>query len=297
MAADVLRRDGLVAMPTETVYGLAANAMSDKAIKTLYRVKGRPAHNPLITHVLRPEDAGHFATIDDLSTELMARIWPGPLTLVLPRRTCALSTTASAGLATIALRCPDAPWRDGLLAAGWDKPLVMPSANLSGHVSPTTASHVAEDLGDRIALILDGGPCTKGIESTVIAVADGRVTLLRDGALRRADIEQITGSMTQVAPGSEIASPGMLERHYAPAASLRLNATLPREGETLIGFGPDFGAPNLAPEGDLKDAARSLYAMLRKHDGPDVKLAVAPIPDMGLGRAINDRLRRAAKGR
>ncbi|WP_298918644.1 L-threonylcarbamoyladenylate synthase [uncultured Algimonas sp.] len=296
-AAALLSDGGLVALPTETVYGLAADARSDAAIRDIYTAKGRPSDNPLITHLLRAEEAARYARIPDLAAKLTIRFWPGPLTLVLPRRDSDLAARASAGLGTIALRCPDAPWRAGLVAAGWDAPLVMPSANLSGHVSPTTAAHVFHDLGDRIDLIVDGGPCARGVESTVIRVDDDGAALLRSGAVARADIEAVTSPLREPAPGAPLASPGMMHRHYAPQASLRLNAKAARDGETLIGFGPGFAGPSLSGTGDLAEAARNLYRLLRELDGPGVKLAVAPIPGGGLGAAINDRLQRAARGR
>ncbi|GHA93580.1 threonylcarbamoyl-AMP synthase [Algimonas arctica] len=296
-AAKTLQAGGLVALPTETVYGLAGDAKSDAAIAAIYNAKGRPSNNPLITHLLAPEHAARYAVIPALATELMAQFWPGPLTLVLPRRDSDLAERASAGLDTIALRCPDAPWRAGLIAAGWSGPLVMPSANLSGHVSPTTAAHVAADLGDRIPLIIDGGACARGLESTVIRVDAGGAILLRSGAIAEDVIAAITGPLAQPNPEGPLASPGMLARHYAPQASLRLNANKASDGETLIGFGPAYREPSLSQSGDLSEAARNLYRLLRDLDGPHVRLAVAPIPNTGLGIAINDRLRRAALGR
>ncbi len=296
-AAEILRAGGLVALPTETVYGLAGDARSDVAITAIYAAKGRPSNNPLITHVLKSGQAHDYAHISDLAVKLMQHFWPGPLTIVVPRRDSDLALRAASGLSTIALRNPDAPWVDGLCQVGWTGPLVMPSANLSGHVSPTTAAHVMHDLGERIDLIIDGGPCKKGVESTVIRVEETRAVLLRSGAIARADIETITGHLAEPDPAGPLASPGMLARHYAPEAALRLNATEALIGEILIGFGPDYGAPNLSEAGDLSEAARNLYRMIREFDGPRQKLAIAPIPKTGLGVAINDRLRRAALGR
>lgn len=296
-AAEMLHAGGLVALPTETVYGLAGDARSDTAIAAIYDAKGRPSNNPLITHILAPDQAARYADLSELATTLMAQFWPGPLTVVLPRRRSDLAPRASAGLDTIALRCPDAPWRAGLIAAGWSAPLVMPSANLSGHVSPTRAAHVAADLGARIPLIIDGGACARGLESTVIRVDTGGATLLRSGAIPDAEIAALTGPLARPAPDGPLASPGMLARHYAPQASLRLNAITANPRETLIGFGPDYGRPNLSPSGNMTEAARNLYRLLRALDGPGQKLAVAPIPNSGLGIAINDRLRRAALGR
>lgn len=296
-ASALLQAGGLVALPTETVYGLAGDARSDAAIAAIYVAKGRPSNNPLITHLSSGTQAGDFAHVNALAGELIARFWPGSLTLVLPKRTPSyLADRATAGLNTIALRHPDVDWMNpitGIRAA----PLVMPSANLSGHVSPTTAQHVMEDLGDRIELIIDGGPCAQGLESTVLAINGDTATLLREGALPRALIEAVTGPLLTANPEGPVASPGMLARHYAPQATLRLNAVQAQTGETLIGFGPDYGAPSLSRTGDLSEAARNLYRLLRDLDGPGQKLAVAPIPDTGLGAAINDRLRRAALGR
>lgn len=297
-AATLLHAGGLVALPTETVYGLAGDAKSDAAIAAIYEAKGRPSYNPLITHLQNGHQASDYADISDLAGALMGAFWPGPLTLVLPRRASHLALRATAGLSTIALRVPDTPWTGGLLRAGFAGPLVMPSANLSGHVSPTTAQHVLDDLGDRIDLIIDGGPCVKGLESTVLSIHGGQATLLREGALARSRIEAVTGtSLLTADTHSPVASPGMLARHYAPQATLRLNATQAQDGETMIGFGPGYGEPSLSKTGDLSEAARNLYRLLRDLDSKGQKLAIAPIPDTGLGAAINDRLRRAALGR
>jgi L-threonylcarbamoyladenylate synthase len=296
-ASTLLQAGKLVALPTETVYGLAGDATSDTAIAAIYKAKGRPSTNPLITHLSNGNQAGDFAHVNALAGALIARFWPGPLTLVLPRRaTSYLADRATAGLNTIALRHPDVDWMDPFTGIR-SGPLVMPSANLSGHVSPTTAQHVMNDLGDRIDLIIDGGPCRQGLESTVLAIDGDLATLLREGALPRARIETLTGPLLSANPDGPTASPGMLARHYAPQASLRLNAVQAQDGEILIGFGPDYGDPSLSRNGDLREAARNLYRLLRDLDGPDQKLAVAPIPDAGLGAAINDRLRRAALGR
>ena len=296
-ASSLLQAGKLVALPTETVYGLAGDARSDAAIAAIYAAKGRPSTNPLITHLSNGNQAGDFAHVNDLAGDLINRFWPGALTLVLPKRTPSyLADRATAGLNTIALRYPDVDWMNpisGIRSA----PLVMPSANLSGHVSPTTAQHVMNDLGDRIELIIDGGPCRQGLESTVLAIDGDNGTLLREGALPRAQIEAISGPLLTADPDGPTASPGMLARHYAPQARLRLNAEQAQDGETLIGFGPNYGEPSLSRSGDLSEAARNLYRLLRDLDGPDQKLAVAPIPDTGLGAAINDRLRRAALGR
>ena len=296
-AAQCLRDGRLVALPTETVYGLAADARRDEAIEAIYAAKGRPSFNPLITHLLDPDSAANYAELTPLAERLIEHFWPGPLTLVLPRKESDLAERASAGLSTIALRCPDTPWRQGLAAAGWTAPLVMPSANLSGHVSPTTADHVRADLGDKVDLIIDGGPCASGVESTVIRLQGNAAILLRQGAIPEAKLVPHTGPLQRPDSKSELSSPGMLAKHYAPEARLRLNAVEADPDETLIGFGPGFSSPNLSPTGDLSEAARNLYRFLREWDGPDRKLAIAPIPETGVGAAINDRLRRAALGR
>lgn len=296
-ASALLRTGKLVALPTETVYGLAGDAASDAAVTAIYAAKGRPSHNPLITHILKAEDAAKYANINPLSQKLMDQFWPGPLTIVLPRKESPLAPRATAGLPSLALRNPDASWRDGLIKAGWAGPLVMPSANLSGHVSPTTAQHVFDDLGERIDLIIDGGPCEQGVESTVLRITDETAVLLRNGAIAQEVLESFTGHLADPDPDGPVASPGMLSRHYAPEAALRLNAKQARNGETLIGFGPGFSEPTLSASADLSEAARNLYRLLRDLDGPGQKLAIAPIPETGLGVAINDRLRRAALGR
>lgn len=296
-AAVILSSGGLVALPTETVYGLAGDARSDAAIKAIYAAKGRPSHNPLITHLQVPEQARTYSHINSLAQSLIDEFWPGPLTLVLPRRDNNLALRATAGLSTIALRCPDAEWVEGLYMAGWSAPLVMPSANRSGHVSPTDAAHVMADLADHIDLVIDGGSCRAGLESTVLAFDAGQAVLLREGALPRERLEKIAGPLRSAKPDQPVASPGMLARHYAPEAALRLNAHTAASDEIMIGFGPTYPPPNLSSTADLNEAARNLYRLLRAHDAPGHKMAVAPIPETGLGRAINDRLRRAALGR
>lgn len=294
-AADILRAGGLVAMPTETVYGLAADAANAKAVARLYEAKGRPRFNPLISHVPDFEAARRHGEASPLAENLAAAFWPGPLTLVLPARpggpVCDL---ARAGLATIALRAPAHPAAQALLQA-FGGPLVAPSANPSEGLSPTRAAHVAEGLGDRIDLILDGGPCAVGVESSVVAVRGERAILLRPGGLPRAELEAAAGPIETARPG-DTGSPGMLARHYAPKAALRLNAAAPQAGEAFLAFGPDAPAEalNLSSSGDLREAAANLFACLRRLDAEAARIAVAPIPEQGLGEAINDRLRRAA---
>ena len=297
-AAEILRGGGLVALPTETVYGLAADANNDAAVARIYTAKGRPSHNPLIAHVLAPEDAELFADVSELARDLIEAFWPGPLTLVLTRSRRSISAAAGAGLPTIAIRCPDAPWRAALKAAGLPGPLVMPSANRSGHVSPTSAAHVAEDLGDRVDLIIDGGLCTGGIESTILKIDNNRATLLRPGTLPAESFAPYISDLRLPENPNAVIAPGMLKSHYAPKASVRLNALEKRAGETYLAFGQtDIEADmNLSPTGDLAEAARNLYHALRALDTAPV-IAVAPIPMTGIGEAINDRLQRAAADR
>lgn len=300
-AAAILRRGGLVAFPTETVYGLGADAGNDRAVAAIFAAKGRPQFNPLIVHVPGLADAEALALFTPLARRLAEAFWPGALTLVLPRRPEArLSLLVSAGLDTVALRAPsNVTARALLMAAGC--PIAAPSANRSGSVSPTTAQHVAESLGDGVEMILDGGPTTLGIESTVIGFDDGQPVLLRPGAVPREAIEKIAGPLKQA--GEKIASPGMLASHYAPRAPMRLNARDVAADEALLGFGADVpeGAKvtlNLSPAGDRTEAAANLFAMLRALDAAGAaRIAVMPIPAQGLGEAINDRLARAAAPR
>ena len=285
-------------MPTETVYGLAADAGNAQAVARLYESKGRPRFNPLIAHVPGKSAAAKLAILPELAEQLMDRFWPGPLTLVLPKRKEApVCDLANAGLDTIALRAPAHPVARELLQA-FNAPLVAPSANPSGRISPTSPAHVADMLGDRIDLILDGGACSVGLESTVIAVIGDQATLLRPGGLDRAEIEAVTGPLAKAGDSDAPASPGMLKSHYAPAAPVRLNASTLRSGEAWLGFGPVAGDINLSPDGDLGEAAAHLFAALRELDADQPSgIAVAPIPETGLGEAINDRLRRAAAPR
>lgn len=297
-AARLLRAGRLVAFPTETVYGLGADAGDDDAVAGVFAAKNRPSFNPLIVHVTDAAQAAGLIELGDLGQALAARFWPGPLTLVGRRReTAAVSWLASAGLDTIAVRVPAHPVALALLRAA-ECPVAAPSANVSGQISPTTAAHVAESLGDAVDLVLDGGPCATGIESTVVDVSrPGRPTLLRPGGLPVEDIEPLTGPLLGPGAGDAPRSPGMLSRHYAPGRPVRLDAGAAAPGEALLGFGPVAGATlNLSPTGDLREAAANLFAMLRALDRPEVAaIAVSPIPDTGLGRAINDRLRRAAQ--
>jgi L-threonylcarbamoyladenylate synthase len=296
-AARLLRAGHLVAFPTETVYGLGADASKGRAVASIFEAKRRPRFNPLISHVSDSAQAQEFAGFSPLAGRLAEAFWPGPLTLVLPRReNCRLSLLVSAGLDTVALRAPSHPVARRLIAEA-GVPLAAPSANRSGAVSATRAEHVAAELGDRIALILDGGPAPLGIESTVIGFEDGKPVLLRPGAVTRADIERFSGPLA--APGDgPVTSPGRLASHYAPRARLRLNALEAAPSEALLAFGSASGeAMNLSPSGDLVEAAANLFAMLRALDAKFASIAVMPIPETGLGEAINDRLRHAAAPR
>ena len=296
-AAASLLRGELVAVPTETVYGLAARADSDAAVAAIYRAKGRPDFNPLIVHVADLVQAEHLAELDDRARALAAQFWPGALTLVVPRRhDAALAGAVSAGLPTIALRCPAHPVMRALIDAT-GLPLAAPSANRSGAVSPTSAAHVAASLGASIGLILDGGDCAAGIESTIVALRqDGGWQVLRPGPVTQAQILAILGERDEVVtPSRMIEVPGQLESHYAPGKPLRLGAVKAGPDEFHIGFGPVAGDINLSDTADLNDAAARLYATLHLAAASrKSRIAVAPVPDSGIGSAINDRLRRAA---
>lgn len=286
-AARVLDSGGLVAVPTETVYGLAARADDPTAVARIYAAKGRPGFNPLIVHVLDTAQAAAYVELDSASRALAETHWPGPLTLVLPRRGhAALAPAVTAGLPTLAVRAPAHPVMRALLEAV-EFPLAAPSANRSGFISPTTPAHVLASLDGRIDLVLDGGACAEGLESTIVAVREGgRVEVLRPGPI---DLG------AHPAPGGEIEAPGQLVSHYAPGKPMRLNASEAMPGEFLIGFGAMACDANLSSAGDLTDAAQRLYVCLHLAAGsPMPSIAVAPVPDRGVGRAINDRLRRAA---
>lgn len=295
-AAEVLRRGGIVAVPTETVYGLAARANSDEGVAAIFRAKGRPSFNPLIVHVADLAAGEALARFDDRARRLAAEFWPGALTLVLPRREgAAVAPAVSAGLPTLALRCPAHPLMRALLAE-CGAPLAAPSANRSGAISPTSAAHVAVSLGGRVGLILDGGPCTDGLESTIVALReDGTWSLLRPGPIARQRLSAILGADTEVAPRNNIEAPGQMASHYAPSKPLRLVATQATSDEFLIGFGEVVGDTSLSLTGDLAEAAARLYRCLHEADAaPHARIAVAPVPASGIGAAINDRLRRAA---
>ncbi len=296
-AARLLRSGELVAFPTETVYGLGGDATNGEAVAKIFAAKERPQFNPLIVHVPDVEACKELAEWHDTAEQLAAKFWPGPLTLVLPRRQeSPVSLLASAGLDTIAVRVPRHPLAQTLLQAV-GLPIAAPSANRSGMVSPTTAQHVLDSLGGRVRLILDGGPCEVGLESTVIDLSTDSPTLLRPGGVSLENLREILGKIEIAGPETPLKSPGMTERHYAPGIPLRINVTNPSPDETVVAFGPHApsGSRNLSPSGDLAEAAANLFAVLRKLDRPENKaIAVMPIPERGLGVAINDRLRRAA---
>jgi L-threonylcarbamoyladenylate synthase len=296
----LLRAGRLVAFPTETVYGLGGDATSDDSVAAIFAAKGRPLFNPLIVHLSRADQAERFAQIDSRAALLMQRFWPGPLSLVLRRAPrCPISLLASAGLDTLALRVPAHPLALELFRLA-DRPIAAPSANRSGRVSPTTADHVISELDGHIAAVLDGGPCRVGVESTVVDLSGKTPLLLRPGGVATEELEALLGPLAAPSPEDAPRAPGMLASHYAPSLPLRLNATTVDAGEALLAFGPDTpsGAAEiswLSKSGDVQEAAANLFAMLRALDrAPFTAIAVMPIPEPGLGRAINDRLRRAA---
>lgn len=303
-AARLLRGGQLVAFPTETVYGLGADATNERAVAAIFEAKGRPRFNPLISHVLDAGEARKFVLWNQTADKLAARFWPGPLTLVLPRSPGSpISLLATAGLDTVAIRAPSHAVAQALIRAA-GRPIAAPSANRSGAISPTRAEHVAESLGARVPLILDGGPCLVGVESTVLDLTNTTPTLLRPGGVPREAIEALIGPvlLSDALPSGDSAhkSPGQLESHYAPARPMRLEATRVSADEGLLAFGPTVpqGAMltyNLSLAGDLGEAAANLFAMMRLLDRPGIgRIAVMPIPETGLGLAVNDRLRRAA---
>ena len=301
-AATLIGAGALVAFPTETVYGLGADATSDMAVAAVFAAKGRPDFNPLIVHFAETQAASRVVVFDQRARALARAFWPGALTLVVPRRPGnRISLLASSGLDTLAVRVPDHPVGRALLEAA-GRPIAAPSANRSGTVSPTTAGHVAASLGDRVALILDGGPCRVGIESTVIDLTGAEPVVLRPGGIATEAIEAEIGALAAPETGAGPArSPGMIGRHYAPRTPLRLDAQTPRPGEALLAFGPDAPTQtpgevlNLSTTGDVEEAAANLFSMMRALDDAQATvIAVMTVPEAGLGRAINDRLRRAA---
>jgi L-threonylcarbamoyladenylate synthase len=301
-AARCLAAGGLAAFPTETVYGLGADACQGEAVARLYAAKGRPAFNPLIAHVADLAAARRLGIFNADAERLAAAFWPGPLTLVLRKRAdCPVSDLALAGLDSVAVRVPAHLVAQALLKE-FGGPVVAPSANRSGHVSPTSAAHVLADLRGRIDMVLDGGPCKVGLESTIVACL-GEPTLLRPGGMPRDEIERVLGRPLATAIAEAPLAPGMLASHYAPKARLRLNADAARAGEALLAFGPDAPAAqgmtlNLSPRGDLIEAAANLFSHLRALDASGAQaIAVMAVPNEGLGEAINDRLKRAAAPR
>ncbi len=305
-AAALLRSGALVAMPTETVYGLAADASNGRAVAAIYEAKGRPSFNPLIAHVADMAMAQEIAAFDPLSRKLAEHFWPGPLTLVLPLNVGApISSLATAGLKTIGLRCPKGPAGELIRLLG--RPLAAPSANSSGRISATSAEAVQVDIGDWIPLILDGGASPVGVESTIVKIENGKVRLLRPGGVSAEAIEAVTGQAVERADQrAAIEAPGMLASHYAPDAKVRLDAVRIMPGEALLAFGGRRGCGhenartilNLSPTGDLAEAAANLFAYLSALDKSGAAtIAVEPIPGRGLGEAINDRLMRAAAPR
>ncbi|SDI47498.1 L-threonylcarbamoyladenylate synthase [Lutimaribacter saemankumensis] len=296
-AAELLSEGRLIALPTETVYGLAGDARSDRAVARIYEAKGRPSFNPLIVHLPDARLARDFVTWTDTAQKLADAFWPGPLTLVLPLRAGhGLSALVTAGLDTVALRVPAHPLARAVLRA-FGGPVAAPSANPSGRISPTTVAHVMAGLDGRIDAVIDGGDCDVGLESTIVGLA-GVPTLLRPGGVPADRIEAVLGAPLERDAGDAITAPGQLASHYAPGARVRLNATQADPGEVLLGFGPMACDLNLSETGDLVEAAANLFRHLHTLDRPGIAgIAVAPIPDTGLGVAINDRLRRAAAPR
>ncbi|MBV8971129.1 MAG: threonylcarbamoyl-AMP synthase [Sphingomonadaceae bacterium] len=291
-AVAALAAGGIVAVPTETVYGLAGDATDSRAVARIYAAKGRPGFNPLIVHVPDLAAAAALVEIGDTARALAERFWPGPLTLVLPAlEGNGIAPAVTAGLPTLAVRVPAHPAMAAVLRA-LGRPLAAPSANASGRISATTAAHVAASLGDAVPLIIDAGPTPGGLESTIVRVEGDRVSLLRPGGVPA----EALGITAAAGPG--IVAPGQLASHYAPRQPLRLNATERRAGEFLIGFGPVAGDLTLSASGDLAEAAAALFAALHTAQASAAeRIAVAPIPDSGIGTAINDRLRRAAAAR
>jgi L-threonylcarbamoyladenylate synthase len=302
-AVALLDAGGIVAIPTETVYGLAADAARAEAVSAVFAAKGRPTRNPLIVHVADRDMAGRYARFGPVAERLAAAFWPGPLTLVLRRAAGApLAPAVSAGLATVAVRVPAHPVMQGVVRA-LGRGVAAPSANASGRLSPTTAGHVTASLAGRVPLVLDAGPTAAGLESSIVGFEHDEPVVLREGAIPREALEaflgaRLGGPVAATGPHAlPVVAPGMLLAHYAPLKPLRLDAVTAEEGELHIGFGPIAGDRNLSASGNLAEAARALFAALHAADaGPQASIAVAPIPREGLGAAINDRLARAAQG-
>lgn len=300
-AAELLAKGELVAFPTETVYGLGADATNAIAVAKIFEAKNRPSFNPLISHVAEVAQVRRYGVMTELAEKLADAFWPGPMTLVLRRSDgCPVADLACAGLPTLALRVPAHPIAHDLLTA-FGGPVVAPSANPSGSISPTTADHVRDGLGSSVSMILDGGPCDVGLESTIIDASGENPVLLRPGGISLEQIEEVVGPVQTADHNAKISAPGMMKSHYAPDASVRLNAAEQADGEAYLGFGGYDGAGstlNLSEAGDIREAAANLFAMMRELDRSGAKaIAVAPIPMTGLGLAINDRLARAAAPR
>lgn len=297
-AAALIRAGQLVAVPTETVYGLAADATSGEAVAGIYAAKGRPSFNPLIVHVGSLAQAETLADLPPAAHRLAAAFWPGPLTMVLPlRKGSPVSALVTAGLPTLALRMPSHPAMQALIIAA-ECPLAAPSANASGRISATRAEHVAASLGDGVPLILDDGPTRHGLESTIVAVNSDRLRLLRPGPITAKQLSAAAAMPVDTASDGTIEAPGQMSSHYAPGKPVRLEALDRHAGEWLIGFGPVAGDDSLSPSGNLVEAAALLFDALHRADAADaMAIAIAPVPDDGLGLAINDRLRRAAAPR
>lgn len=294
-AMELLRSGQVVAIPTETVYGLAADASNADAVAKIYAAKGRPDFNPLIVHVAGQSAAENLAEFSPMAHQLAQAFWPGPLTLVLPLRPDAdIAGAVTAGLPTIALRCPAHPVMQALLKkTGLN--IAAPSANKSGGISPTRAEHVLAGLGGAVPMILDGGPCSAGLESTIVAVRDNGWQILRPGPVTAGEIERVLGTSPLKPSGDNIEAPGQLASHYAPSKAVRLNAIQPEPGEWHIGFGAMEGNDNLSASGDLAQAAANLFDALHRADASAaLSISVAPIPHEGIGVAINDRLQRAS---
>ncbi|MBB3949644.1 L-threonylcarbamoyladenylate synthase [Aureimonas jatrophae] len=304
-AVRILRGGGLVAAHTETVYGLCGDATNGEAVAGIFEAKGRPSFNPLICHVASLEMAGRIAVLSPEALILAERFWPGPLTLVLPMRPeASLHPLVTAGLPTVAVRVPRGPLRE--LADRMDRPIAAPSANRSGRISPTTAEHVLRTLDSRIALVLDGGATSHGLESAIVGFGPEGPVLLRPGPIEVEKLSAVLGCEIRGRVSNAVLNaPGQMTSHYAPHGAVRLDAERPQSDECWIGFGPDpveaaacASATNLSPRGDLREAAANLFAALNRFDDPDIpRIAVASIPHVGLGHAINDRLRRAAADR
>lgn len=310
LAADILLRGGLVAIPTETVYGLAADATHGEGVAGIFAAKGRPQFNPLIAHVADIAMAERYVTFDAISRKLVEKFWPGPLTIVLALKeqadvTPPIHPLVTAGLQTLALRMPQGRVRDVIRAL--DHPVAAPSANTSGRISPTSAKAVHDDLGEKIDLILDAGPCDVGVESTIVKVEGDTVHLLRPGGLAAEEIEDFLGQkLIRAAHDAAIQAPGMMQSHYAPDAAVRLDVDHVAPGEALLAFGPHRvsgsenakAVLNLSESGNLREAASNLFDFLRRLDAYGcASIAVEPVPHQGLGEAINDRLKRAAAPR